>query len=60
MTVKVLHPTEMLSNEEATNIKGGLNSSVDHVECVCDCFISNKNEIPTTPQKPTKPIKGLS
>lgn len=60
MKIKVLHPNEMLSNEEATNIKGGLNSSVDNVECVCDCFISNKNEAPTTPQKPSKPIKGLS
>lgn len=54
MEIKILHPNEMLSNEEAINIKGGLNSSVDSTECTCDCLISNKNETPATPQKPIK------
>ena len=54
MEVKILHTNELLSNEEAINIKGGLNSSVDSTECTCDCLISNKNETPATPQKPIK------
>ncbi|MST84501.1 hypothetical protein [Hallella mizrahii] len=60
MEIKILHPNVMLSTEEATNIKGGFNSSFGSMECTCDCFISNKNEEKPTPQKPSKPIKGLA
>ncbi len=55
MEIKILHPNEMLSNEEAINIKGGLNASVIKAEpeCTCDCFISNSNSTGGK-SKPTK------
>ncbi|RGV30212.1 hypothetical protein [Odoribacter splanchnicus] len=38
---------EELSSDCLMNIKGGIEKSlVSSVECVCDCWISNKNEEP--------------
>jgi len=48
---KVLRPKDLLSLDEALNVKGGLNQSFENsVLCTCDCIGSNKNRV-----KPTNP-----
>ena len=59
MKIKILKTKEILSVDEALDIKGGLHSSLSSgfSECTCDCLISNKNEETTKPINPVNPIK---
>lgn len=42
METRIIKPSEILSEEDAVNVKGGV--SDDPPECTCDCWIGNNND----------------
>ncbi len=57
MEVKVIKSKDVLTNDEALTINGGVNQSYyDYsTQCTCDCLWGNKNKTkPTDPGEPTK------
>ena len=53
--MKVIKSKDVLTNDEALTINGGVNQSYYDYgkECTCDCWWVNKNK--TRPTKPTRP-----
>lgn len=47
MKVIKINASNILTEEEIVNIRGGVNSSlVSETECTCDCWFSNENTSP--------------
>lgn len=65
MKVKVINGSDGLKSDEFLGIRGGIDAGMNETpECICDCWIGNRNEAPEKPKpedpskpKPTEPIK---
>lgn len=66
MKVKVINGSDGLKSDDLLDIRGGIQDGVnEESECVCDCWIGNRNEAPEKPKPsdpskpgPTEPIKS--
>lgn len=54
MNAKIIKPKDVLSNDDALTIQGGINQSYYNfsADCTCNCFIGNNNDT-----KPVDPIE---
>lgn len=61
MKTRIIKQSDILSEEDAVNVKGGVSDKITDsaMECSCDCWIGNTNESkpakPTQPTRPTQP-----
>ena len=57
METRIIKPSELLSEEDAVNVKGGVSKQVNDTaqECSCDCWIGNSNNTQPEKPKPTQP-----